>query len=137
VVGELGRPGAGRDASQEQDQMSTGKREAGRLRRAQPGGDPEYTPGASGRRAVEQRVAAPLLFAAQLPRWLPPLVMVALLVTGLAVRGVIGAVALCAVAAVLGLLGFVSWPRLTVRGRLGRAVVIGAVLAAAAWQATR
>jgi hypothetical protein len=118
--------------------MSTAKRGPQRQRRPLPRRDSGYLPGASpARRAVEQRAAAPLLFAAQLPRWLPPLVMVALLVTGLAVRGVIGAVALCLVAAVLGLLGFVSWPQLSLPGRLGRAVVIGAVLAVAAWQATR
>jgi hypothetical protein len=53
------------------------------------------------------------------------------------VGGWIGAVALCGVAAVLGLLAFVSWPQLTARGRIGRAAAIICVLAIAVVQATR
>ena len=89
------------------------------------------------RQAAEQRSAAPLLYLGQLPAWLPPIVLAALLVAGLAVRGWAGAVMLCAVAAFLGWLAFLSWPRLAARGRLGRAVAIAGLLALAAFQATR
>jgi len=38
---------------------------------------------------------------------------------------------------VLGLLAFISWPRLTARGRTGRAAAIACVLAVAVMQAAR
>ncbi len=94
-------------------------------------------PPSDARRAAERRSAAPLVYLRQLPTWLPPVVLAVLMVTGLAVRGWGGAVALCAVAAFLGWLAYLSWPALAGRGRLGRAVVIAALLALAAFQATR
>jgi O-antigen ligase len=96
---------------------------------------PRGRPGA--RRAAEQRSALPLAYLRQLPRWVLPVVLVALMVTGLAVRGWGGAAALCVVAAFLSWLAFLSWPSLADRGRLGRAVVIAALLGLAALQATR
>jgi len=94
-------------------------------------------PPSSRRRSAEQRSAAPLLYLRQLPTWLPPLVLTALLVAGLAVRGWAGAAALLVVAAFLGWLAFLSWPRLTVMGRLGRAAAIALALGLAVFQATR
>jgi hypothetical protein len=103
-----------------------------------PKGDSLYTPGASlARQAAERRSAKPLLFLHQLPTWLAPLVLVALLIAGLAVRGPGGAVALCGVAAVLGWLAMLSWPRLSANGRLGRILAIAVVLAVAGLQASR
>jgi hypothetical protein len=89
------------------------------------------------RRSAEQRSALPLLYLRHLPRWVPPVVFAALMVTGLAVRGWGGALALCVVAAFLSWLAFLSWPALTGRARLGRAVVIAALLGLAALLATR
>ena len=104
-------------------------------KRPLPRGQALYTPGASpARRSVEQASARPLALLHQLPAWLPPLVAVALLITGLAVRG---AVALCLMAGLLAWLAFVSWPSLSGRGRLGRALAIACVLAVAGWQASR
>ena len=103
-----------------------------------PKGDSLYTPGASpARQAAEHRSAKPLLFLHQLPTWLLPLVLVALLVAGLAVKGPGGAVALCGLAAVLGWLATVSWPHLSLNGRLGRILGIAVVLALAGLQAAR
>ncbi len=103
-----------------------------------PKGDSLYTPGASpARQAAERRSAKPLLFLHQLPTWVAPLALVALLIAGLAVRGPGGAVALCGVAAVLGWLASVSWPRLGASGRLGRVLGIAVVLALAGLQASR
>jgi O-antigen ligase len=96
---------------------------------------PRRTSGA--RQAAEQRSAVPLLYLRQLPRWVLPVVLAALLVTGLAVRGWGGAVALCVVAAFLSWLAFLSWPALAGRGRLGRVVTVAALLALAAFQAAR
>jgi hypothetical protein len=93
--------------------------------------------GSGARRAAEQRSALPLLYLRQLPGWVLPVVLVALMVAGLAVRGWGGAVALCVLAAFLSWLAFLSWPALTGRGRLGRAVVTAVLLGLAALQASR
>jgi uncharacterized protein DUF6703 len=107
-------------------------------RRPVPKGQARYQPSASPtRRSVEQASATPLVFLHQLPVWLPPLVTVALLITGLAVRGPVGAAALCLLAVLLGWLAIVSWPGLSSRGRLGRALAIACVLAVAGLQASR
>jgi len=98
-----------------------------------PPGDTLFTPSSSPtRQVIEQRSAAPVLMLHQLPVWLAPVVLVALLVTGLAVRSWLGGIALCAVAAVLGWLAVLSWPRLNSQGRLLRVAVIATVLIAAA-----
>jgi hypothetical protein len=89
------------------------------------------------RRTAEQRSAVPLVYLRHLPRWLVPLVLAALLVAGLAVRGWGGAVALCAVAAFLGWLACLSWPRASAGGRTGRVLAVAILLAVAAFQATR
>ena len=94
-------------------------------------------PPSEGRRSVEQRSAAPLLYLRHLPAWVPPIVLAALFVAGLALRGWAGAIALCAVAAFLGWLAYLSWPRLAGPGRLGRVVAVAFLLALAALMATR
>ena len=68
---------------------------------------------------------------------MPPIVLAALFVAGLALRGWAGAIALCAVAAFLGWLAYLSWPRLAGPGRLGRVVAVAFLLALAALMATR
>ena len=97
-----------------------------------PPGDNLFTPGGSPvRQAIERRSAAVLLTLHQMPAWLAPVVLVALLVTGLAVRTWPGAIALVGVAAILGWLAALSWPRLNRQGRVLRVAVIAAVLVAA------
>jgi hypothetical protein len=103
-----------------------------------PKGSTVFTPSASAaRQAMERRSARPLLYLYQLPRWVPAVALVVLLVAGLAVKGPGGAVVLCALAAVLGWLAAVSWPRLTVAGRAGRLLAVGVILAYAIYQAAR
>jgi len=97
-----------------------------------PSGDSLFTPEPSPARAsIEQRSATSLLWLHQLPRWLLPVLAVALLVTGLAVAGLAGAIALFALAAVLGWLAAVSWPRLNAQGRALRVLAVGLLVAAA------
>jgi hypothetical protein len=97
-----------------------------------------YTPGASaGRRAVERRSAALLVYLHQLPRWVPPVVLAALLITGLTVHGIGGGIALVAVALVLVWLAVVSWPSLSPTGRVIRTAAIALVIAAAVVQVAR
>ncbi|HEY1318932.1 MAG TPA: DUF6703 family protein [Streptosporangiaceae bacterium] len=97
-----------------------------------------YTPEASeSRRSLERSSARFLLFLHQLPRWLPPLVLAALLLAGLTVRGWLGAVALVLVAAFLGWLAALSWPRLSPSGRLLRVAAVCGLLVLAVYQALR
>jgi hypothetical protein len=79
----------------------------------------------------------PLIYLRQLPSWLAPLVIVALFVVGLAVRGWAGAVALCVVAAFMAWLAYLSWPALAARWRLGRVLAIVVLVVLAAFVATR
>ena len=89
------------------------------------------------RQAAEQRSATLLLYLRGLPRWMLPVVLAALLIAGLAVRGWGGAIALCLVAAFLSWLAFLSWPRLAAGGRLARVAGVALLLAVAAYQASR
>ena len=77
------------------------------------------------------------MFLRQLPAWVVPLVLAALLIAGLALHGWLGAAALCVVAAFVGWLGYLSWPVLTTRGRIGRVAAFACALGLAAFQATR
>jgi hypothetical protein len=103
-----------------------------------PKGSTLFTPNASpARQATERRSARSLMYLYQLPRWVPPVVLALLLVVGLAVKGPAGAIALCAVAVVLGWLAALSWPRLTSGGRAGRLLVMAVLVTAAGYQASR
>jgi len=68
------------------------------------------------------------LWLHQLPRWLLPVLGVGLLVIGFALTGWGGAIALLVVAALLGWLAAVSWPRLSAQGRLLRVVAVAVVV---------
>jgi hypothetical protein len=101
-----------------------------------PNGDTLFTPDPSPARAsVEQRSATTLLWLHQLPAWLPPVLAVALLLIGLAAGGWAGAIALFVLAAALGWLAIVSWPRLSAKGRVLRLAVVAAVAAIAVLRA--
>jgi uncharacterized protein DUF6703 len=91
------------------------------------------SPAASGlRRRVERWSATPLVFLHQLPRWLLPVVLVALLLAGMLGTGWVGAAALLVLAALLGWLAYLSWPSTPPQGRLLRlaAFVVLILLAA-------
>jgi hypothetical protein len=120
----------------------TGNRPGGPRRRSRvrplPRGSSLFTPDAPpARAAAERRSARLLLLLHQLPAWVAPIVAAVLLVTGLAVRGPGGAVALVGVAAALGWLAAISWPRLGPAGRAGRVLAVAAMLGLAIWQALR
>ena len=89
------------------------------------------------RQSIERWSLRPAAYLRALPRWLPPAVIAALFVGGLAVRGAGGAVMLLAVTAFLAWLAVLSWPRLQPQTRLLRVVALGALLALCAWQALR
>jgi len=120
-----------------QPRRPVGRAQRGRARTLPPGNS-LYTPGAGdARRSLEQSSARPLLLLHQFPVWLVPVLLTVLLVTGLAVPGWIGAVALILVAGFLGWLAAVSWPRLAPGGRLLRVAAVACVLVAAGIQAVR
>lgn len=82
------------------------------------------------RRAVEQRTAIPLAWLATRPRWLPFLVVLALLVGGLFAPPALGVALLGVLLLLLGWLTFLSWPRLPAGGRLARVAVLALVVLA-------
>lgn len=76
------------------------------------------------RRAVEDRSAPFLLRIRRAPRWLIPLVPVALLLAGLAAPAAIGGPALLLLVLLLGWLAYLSWPHLGETGRLLRVAAL-------------
>jgi hypothetical protein len=79
------------------------------------------SPAAGGlRRTVERWSATPLVFLHQLPRWVLPLALIALLLAGMLGTGWVGATAMLMLAALLGWLAYLSWPSTPVPGRLLR-----------------
>jgi hypothetical protein len=115
----------------------TGRPQRGKARPL-PRGDSFYTPQASqARSSLERSSTRPLVLLHQLPVWLVPLVLAGLLVAGLAVPGWPGAVALVLVAAFLGWLAALSWPRLGPGPRLSRVAAVVGLLVIAGVQAVR
>jgi hypothetical protein len=74
-------------------------------------------------------------FLGGLPRWLPLVVVAALMAAGLLVGGVIGAVFLVVVAGLAGWLAVLSWDGTPPTGRALRLAVIVVLLVIAARQA--
>ena len=115
----------------------TGRPQRGKARPL-PRGTSFSTPQSSqARSSLERSSARPLVLLHQLPVWLVPLVLAGLLVTGLAVPGWLGAVALVLVAAFLSWLAALSWPRLSPGTRLLRVAAIVGLLVVAGIQAVR
>lgn len=72
-----------------------------------------------------------VVLLSRLPRFVPFLVVGVLLVGGLVVQGLVGAVLLLVLAALLGLLLVLSWPALVPGARALRVGVVGIVVARA------
>jgi len=88
------------------------------------------------RRAVERRSAAPLTWLATRPRWLPFVLVMALLLGGLFAPPAVAVVLLAVLAVLLVWLTYLAWPKLETSGRLTRLIVLGLVLYALAQRAT-
>ncbi|GES01796.1 hypothetical protein Acor_38610 [Acrocarpospora corrugata] len=90
-------------------------------KRPLPPGEQFFTPGSTGfRRTAEQRSAAVLVFLYQLPRWLVPVVLVALLLVGFAVADWRGGLAVLPVLGFVLWLAYMSWPSLRPGARVLR-----------------
>ena len=79
------------------------------------------------RRNVEKRSAVPLTWLATRPRWLPFLLVLALLLGGLFAPAPIAAVLLVVLALLLLWLTYLAWPKLDQTGRFTRLLVLALV----------
>lgn len=80
------------------------------------------------RRAVELRSTGPLTWLATRPRWVPFVLVLALLVGGLFAPPAVAAVLLVVLALFVGWLTYLAWPKLDTSGRLTRLLVLALVL---------
>jgi hypothetical protein len=76
------------------------------------------------RRAVERRSTASLTWLATRPRWVPFVLVLALLLGGLFAPPVIGAACLAVLLLGLVWLTYLAWPKLTAGGRLTRVLLV-------------
>lgn len=113
-------------------QKKGGKRQSGNpAARANPSSAPASSGSGTGN-TLQQRSAPLILFLSQLPRWAFPLLMALLLIAGLMVPwGWVGGLLLLVLVAVLAWLTALSWPLLSLPGRLLRLITIGAAVAVA------
>jgi hypothetical protein len=89
------------------------------------------------RQSIERLSLRPAAYLRHLPRWLPPVVLAALFIGGLAVHGWGGAVMLLIVTAFLAWLAVLSWPALAPQTRLLRVLALAVLLALCVWQGLR
>lgn len=85
------------------------------------------------RQSIERLSLRPAAYLRALPRWLPPMVIAALFVAGLAVRGWGGAAMLLVVTIFLAWLAVLSWPALQPPTRILRVLAIAVLLALSIW----
>ncbi len=86
-------------------------------------------PSGGARSAVERASRPVLLRLTALPRALPFLTLLAVLVVGLLIGGGVGVGATALVTVFVGWLMYLSWPRLTTAERLGRLAVFAVAIA--------
>jgi len=83
------------------------------------------------RRRVELKAGPLVVLLHRMPRVVPFLLVAALLLAGLGLKGVAGGVLLLVLAALLGLLLVLSWPALQPPARLLRVATVALVVGAA------
>jgi hypothetical protein len=89
------------------------------------------------RQSVERASLKPAAYLYHLPRWLPPVLVAAAFVGGMAVGGWAGAALLFVVAAFLAWLATLSWPALGAQGRAVRVLGVAVLIGLALWQGLR
>lgn len=89
------------------------------------------------RQSIERLSLRPAAYLRALPRWLPPVVIAALFVGGLAIRGWGGAAMLLVVSVFLAWLAVLSWPSVQPPTRVLRVLTVAVLLALAVWQGLR
>lgn len=105
-------------------------------RRPQSAAAPRPATAGPGRARLEARSARALTTLHRLPRWVLPVVLAAVLLLGLALPSRWAGLLLLLLAAFLGWLLALAWPLVDVRGRVLRALVVLALLAAAVLKLT-
>lgn len=91
---------------------------------------PEPAPGLRGK--VERRSAPVLLWLTARPKFVLPLVVAVLLITGLAAPPAVGAPLLVLLALLIGWLSYLAWPTIQTAPRLLRVATVGLLVAAIA-----
>ena len=86
---------------------------------------PPSTPSTGLRRAVERRSATLLVFLSHQPKLLVPVLSILLLVGGLLLPPVYGAVCLGLLVLLVGWLSYLSWPVVVGQARILRLVTLG------------
>ena len=76
------------------------------------------------RRQLEVKLGPVIVLLARLPRIVPFLVVLGLLLGGLLLQGIAGAVLLMLLAGLLGLLVYLAWPALPAQSRVIRLIVV-------------
>jgi uncharacterized membrane protein len=96
---------------------------------------PFMTPGAGPLRgSLERRSATVVVWLAHQPRLLPPVVIGVVFIAGLVLPGVAGAAVLLVVAAVMGLISYLSWPSVPSGLRSMRLLILALVVAFAVFK---
>jgi hypothetical protein len=85
------------------------------------------------RQSIERLSLRPAAYLRALPRWLPPVVIAALFIGGLAVGGWGGAIMLLVVTVFLAWLAVLSWPALQPPTRVLRVLAVAVLLALSIW----
>lgn len=83
------------------------------------------------RRTVELKTGPSLVMAGRLPKLVPFVVVLGLLIVGLLLQSAVGGALLLVLAALLGLLLYLAWPALQARPRALRLAVLGMLIASA------
>ena len=83
------------------------------------------------RRRVELQAGPLVVLLARLPKAVPFVLVLGLLIAGLLAQGTVGAVLLLVLAALMALLLFLAWPALQPAPRLFRLLIVAAVVARA------
>jgi hypothetical protein len=89
---------------------------------------PTPPPSTGLRRSVERRSAPLLVFLSHQPKLLVPVVSLVLLIAGLALPGVLGAVCIALLVLLVGWLCYLSWPVVVGPARAVRALTVGLLL---------
>lgn len=107
-----------------------GRRPAPRRPPRRTAAPPTPPPVAASRRAQVERASLPVLrWLTSRPKALLPLLSVALLIAGLATPPALGIPLLALLTLLVGWLTYLSWPAVSSRGRLVRAVTLGMLVA--------
>jgi hypothetical protein len=116
------------------NQRPTGRRSGAGRRSGNPAVRAGTVPPTPARASLERRSHRPLARLAALPRWSVVVGILVLVVAALIVPGLVGALLLLVVGALLAWLLALAWPVLGIAGRANRILLLVLVVAYASWK---